>query len=123
MTASSQIPDAAFQKKIVDIRKALSESLNEGKPELIRAAVTARTSLQAALSEFDRLRQEVVGRVEPLRSLILRHWKLTPALTYGVKEMSGRTQQAIKQLEDNAISDARIGLKEIDVTLFPELLN
>lgn len=124
LAASSQIPDVTFQRQTTEIRKALSDSLNSGKPEVIRAAAsTAKAELQAAVSEFNRLRQEVVGRVEPLRSLIFRRWKLTPLLMKSVEEISSRTQHTVQLLEGNSVADARTGLADIETLLFPELFN
>jgi hypothetical protein len=124
LAASSQIPDVTFQRQTTEIRKALSDSLNSGKPDVIRAAAgTAKAGLQAAVSEFNRLRQEVVGCVEPLRSLILRRWKLAPSLMKSVEEISSRTQHAVQLLEGNSVADARTGLGDIEARLFPELFN
>lgn len=124
LAASSQIPDVAFQRQAAEIRKALSDSLNSRKPDVIRAAaVTSKAGLQAAVGEFNRLRQEVVGRVEPLRSLILRSWKLTPSLMKSVEEISSRTRHTVQLLEGNAVADARTGLGDIENRLFPELFN
>ena len=124
LAASSQIPDVTFQRQAAEIRSALSDSLNSGKPEVIRAAAgTAKAGLQAAVGEFNRLRQEVVGRIEPLRSLILRRWKLTPSLMKSVEEISIRTQQAVQLLEGNSVADARTGMADIETRLFPELFN
>jgi hypothetical protein len=124
LAASSQIPDVTFQRQAAEIRKALSDSLNSGKPDVIRAAAgTAKAALQAAVGDFNRLRQEVVGRVEPLRSLILRRWKLTPSLMKSVEEISSRTQHTVQLLEGNSVADARAGLGDIETRLFPELFN
>ncbi|MFO0998823.1 MAG: hypothetical protein U0936_00655 [Planctomycetaceae bacterium] len=124
LAASSQIPDVTFQRQAADICKVLSDSLNSGKPDVIRAAAsTAKAGLQVAVGEFNRLRQEVVGRVEPLRSLILRRWKLTPLLMKSVEEISSRSQHAVQLLEGNSVEDARAGLEDIENRLFPELFN
>jgi hypothetical protein len=114
----------AFQRQAAEIRKALSDSLNSRKPDVIRAAaVTSKAGLQAAVGEFNRLRQEVVGRVEPLRSLILRSWKLTPSLMKSVEEISSRTRHSVQLLEGNSVADARTGLGDIENRLFPEMFN
>jgi len=124
LAASSQIPDVSFQRQAAEIRSALSDSLSSGKPEVIRAAAgTAKAALQAAVGEFNRLRQEVVGRVEPLRSLILRRWKLTPLLMKSVEEISSQTQYTFQLLEGNSVADARTGLGDIEARLVPELFN
>jgi hypothetical protein len=124
LATSSQIPDVAFQRQAAEIRKALSDSLNSGKPDVIRAAaVTSKAGLHAAVGEFNRLRQEVVGRVEQLRSLILRRWKLTPSLMKSVEEISSRTRHTVQLLEGNSVADARTGMADIETRLFPELFN
>ncbi len=124
LAASSQIPDVSFQRQTAEIRKALSDSLSSGKPDVIRAAAsTAKAGLQAAVGELNRLRQEVIGRVEPLRSLIFRRWKLTPSLMTCVEEISSRTQHTVQLLERNSVADARTGLGDIEARLFPELFN
>jgi hypothetical protein len=124
LAASSQIPDVTFQRQAAEIRKALSDSLNSGKPDVILAAAgTAKAGLQVAVSEFNRLRQEVVGRVEPLRSLILRRWKLTPLLMKSVEDIFSRTQHTVQLLEGNSVADARTGLGDIESRLIPELFN
>jgi hypothetical protein len=124
LAASSQIPDVTFQRQTAEIRKALSDALNSGKPDVIRlAAGTAKAALQAAVGDFNRLRQEVIGRVEPLRSLILRRWKLTPLLIKSVEEISSRAQHTIQLLERNSVADARTGLADIETRIFPELFN
>ena len=124
LAASSQIPDVTFQRQTAEIRKALSDALNSGKPDVIRAAAgTAKAALQAAVGDFNRLRQEVVGRVEPLRSLIHRRWKLTPSLMKIVEEISSRAQHTIQLLEGNSVAEARTGLADIETRFFPELFN
>jgi hypothetical protein len=124
LAALSQIPDVTFQRQTAEIRKALSDALNSGKPDVIRAAAgTAKAALQAAVGDFNRSRQEVLGRVEPLRSLIFRRWKLTPLLMKSVEEISSRTQHTIQLLERNSVADARTGLADIETRMFPELFN